>query len=305
MTIQQAKEWGAAEIFGAISVDSSRLDAECLLQWATGLSKTQVLFSRGKELTQAQEATFRAGVEKRKTGLPIAYITGKKEFFGRDFFVTPSVLIPKPDTELLVEKVLEELSKRTNAKHILTICDMCTGSGCVGLSVFAEIIEQKMFPREMIPSVTLVDISGDALAVAKKNAAELIESEYLERVRFVQSNLFEAVPLKFDVILSNPPYIPHREAVALLSDGRAEPMLALDGDVDLFGNATAEDDGLGIMRNFVPQAFAHLSPHGVCIAESGEYNADDTAELFRAAGFRDVCIFTDLAGQKRDTIGRK
>ena len=302
MTIQEAKDYGTQNL---TSSPSARLDSECLLQFATGLSKTQVLFSRDKELTQAQQTLFLTCIEKRKTGLPIAYITGQKEFFGRDFFVTPSVLIPKPDTELLVEKALEELSLRTDSKHILTICDMCTGSGCVGLSVLAEIIEQKMFPREMLPAVTLVDISKDALDVAKKNVAAIIPKEYSERVRFVQSNLFEAVALKFDIILSNPPYIPHDEAAELLTDGRAEPMLALDGDVDLFGNATAENDGLGIIKNLVPQAYAHLSPKGTLIVESGEYNADETAKIFRENGFRNVQIFCDLSGQKRDTIGYK
>ncbi len=302
MTIQQAKDFGAKNL---TSSPSARLDSECLLQFVSGKTKTELLFQKDSELPDTQLSQFVSLIEKRKTGLPIAYITGKKEFFARDFFVTPDVLIPKPDTELLVEKALEELSSLRGTNRILNVCDMCTGSGCIGLSLLAECIEQKIFPREMLPSFTLVDISEKALEVAKKNADALIESEYRERVRFVRSNLFSALPLKFDIILSNPPYIPHAEALSLLDDGRAEPILALDGDVDLFGNATDENDGLGIMRSLVPQAFSHLAPHGTLIVESGEYNADETAALFCENGFHDVEIFLDLSGQKRDTIGRK
>lgn len=305
MTIKEAKDWGAAEIFAAIASETARLDAEVLLQNATGMTKTQLLFRRDTVLEAAQEAAFRAGVAQRKTGLPIAYITGRKEFFARDFLVTRDVLIPKSDTELLVEKSFAILREKSHSAHILSVCDMCAGSGCVGLSILAECIDARLFPRALLPAVTLADISDNALAVAKKNAERIIPAEYRERVRFVRSNLFEATALKFDLIAANPPYIPHGEAVALLADGRAEPLLALDGDVDIAGNATHADDGLGVMRNLVPQAFAHLAPGGVLIAESGEYNADDTARLFSAAGFRDVEIFCDLSGQKRCTQGRK
>ena len=305
MTVQDARKTGSESL--QKTSPSPALDSDVLLSAVTGFDKTDLIFKREAELTAEQEETFLSYIAARKTGLPVAYITGHKEFYGYDFFVTPDVLIPKPDTELLVEKAIEVIKEKTEGcknSRILTVCDMCTGSGCVGISVLLEC--EKFLPKEKLPLVLLADISVPALEIARQNSACLLNAKGLqERVRFVHTNLFLSVQGTFDLIVTNPPYIPSKEARELLQDGRAEPLLALDGDVSITGDPTKENDGLGIMRNLVPQAVEHLSPGGVLIAEAGEYNAETAEYIFRDSGLKETAIFKDLNGDLRDVFGRK
>ena len=312
MTIQEAK------LYGKINLPDSptpELDTAVFLQHITGFDKTHLLLNRDFELSGEQESDFLAAIEKRKTGLPVAYITGHKEFFALDFLVTPDVLIPKPDTELLVELALDALEDkfRANPASIPTVCDMCTGSGCVGISINAEL---KMQNAEL--KMTFVDISEKALEVAKRNAQRLLGTgepsdqcpvpHYelsIMNCAFVQSNLFENIPHTFDLIVTNPPYVPHSESLELLKDGRSEPLLALDGDVTENGEYARTEDGLSLIRRLLPQCYEHLNRNGVLIMETGEYNAQETAELFRLAGFRNVRIEYDMNEMMRDVVGVK
>ena len=279
------------------SSPSPELDVDCILQYVLACDRTHILFHRDDEVTDEQKNQFFSCIQARRTGLPVAYITGTKEFFGYDFLVTPDVLIPKPDTELLVEKALEVINEKTSGKsRMLTVCDMCTGSGCVGLSILKACADRNII-------LVMADISDRALDIARQNASRLLDSRTNQKVKFVRTNLFQMVNGTFDLIVSNPPYIPGTEARELLQDGRSEPLLALDGDIDLTGNPTGENDGLGIMRNLVPQAYAHLAPRGVLIVEAGEYNAEITEYIFRSSGLTDTNIYKDLSGQLRDVIG--
>ena len=122
---------------------------------------------------------------------------------------------------------------------------------------------------------------------------------------FVQSNLFENIPHSFDLIVTNPPYVPHAESLELLKDGRSEPLLALDGDVTENGEYAHTEDGLSLIRRLVPQCYEHLNRNGVLIMETGEYNAEETAELFKSAGFRTVRIEYDMNEMMRDVVGVK
>ena len=306
MTIQQAKVYGKQNL---LSSPTSALDTEVLLQFITGLDKTHLLLERDSVLSEEQESRFFAAIEKRKTGFPVAYITGHKEFFGLDFLVTPAVLIPKPDTELLVELALDAIEDKFRAgfdrlnhrEKILTVCDMCTGSGCVGLSILKKVTTDYTDLHRL--RLTLVDISEKALEVAKKNASRLLSN--MDVAHFVQSNLFENIPQSFDLIVTNPPYVPHAESLELLKDGRSEPLLALDGDVTENGEYAHTEDGLSLIRRLVPQCYEHLNRNGVLIMETGEYNAEETAELFKAAGFRSVRIEYDMNEMMRDVVGVK
>ncbi len=304
MTIREIRANGIQAL--SASSPSPELDADCLLQYVLACDKTHLLFHRDDGVSDEQAAQFSSYIQARKTGLPIAYLTGSKEFFGYDFFVTPDVLIPKPDTELLVEKALDAIKEKTNRKErILTICDMCTGSGCVGLSILKACSDMNIVRNEFIPAVTMADISEKALNIARQNADRLLTAAQRSKVKFVRTNLFQMVSGTFDIIVSNPPYIPGWEARELLQDGRSEPLLALDGDIDFMGNPTGEDDGLGIMRNLVPQAAEHLAPKGMLIVEAGEYNAEMTEYIFRKNGLADTHIYKDLSGQLRDILGVK
>lgn len=286
---------------------SPQLDVNCILCHILSCDKTFLLLHHKDSVSDLfsleQTAWFSEAIEKRKTGLPVAYITGAKEFYGNTFHVTPDVLIPKPDTEILVEEavhsVLSTYEKNTSKK--LSICDMCTGSGCIGISVYLA-LKDSGFP---LPHFTLADISEKALNVAAYNFDCLI-GKPASGWKFVQGNLFENITDTFDLILTNPPYIPASMVDSLLTDGRSEPRLALDGDIDPDnGKATGIDDGLGIIKKLLPQMFQKLNKGGLFLMETGEYNAEETARLAASCGFTNVTILKDLEGQLRVVKGYK
>ena len=193
-----------------------------ILEHCLKQNKTWILVHSEEELSAEQFSWLTEAVAKRKTGLPVAYITGHKEFYGYDFNVSPSVLIPKPDTEILVEKAIDEIIAKIEFRPeiILSICDMCAGSGCIGISVLKNLIEEYKIPSEKLPKFTFADISEDALNIAKQNAKKLLPPQEFEELRFIQTNLFSEVPFTFDLILTNPPYIPAKMVAELLKDGR-------------------------------------------------------------------------------------
>lgn len=306
VTIKEFKD-SAIKALEAAS-PSPQLDVQVLLEAALNFNKTQQLLYINNQIPAEKLKWLNTAIEKRKTGLPIAYITQNKEFYGYSFYVNPSVLIPKPDTEILVERALEIIIEKMDARpnSLLTICDMCTGSGCIALAVLKTLIDLYNIPSSKLPKFTLVDISPQALEVARKNTKLLLPDEILqERVRFIRSNLFEQVPGSFDIILTNPPYIPHSMVDKLLQDGRSEPRLALDGDVTITGekpytiDGDLADDGLEIIKNLIPQAKAHLSPLGTILMETGEYNALEAEQIGKSYGFK-TSIHKDLEGQLRD-----
>lgn len=307
MTIQEFKT-SSIDLLKNTS-PSPQLDLEVLLMHLLNLTRTELLLHRNQTLTEDNLEWLNNALKKRQRGLPVAYITGHKEFYGYDFIVTPSVLIPKPDTEILVERAIELVIEKmeNNPNKILTICDMCTGSGCIALAVMKTLIDVYKIPYGNLPSFTLVDISQDALNIAIENARVLLP-DYLDKLHFVRSNLFDQFSLSggwsFDLILTNPPYIPHSMVSELLKDGRSEPRLALDGDVTLTGDAAytidgdLADDGLEIIKNLIPQAKNHLSPLGIILMETGEYNAKATASIAENHGFQ-TKIHKDLEDQLR------
>lgn len=309
MTLQELK----SKIIEKLSKTSPspKLDAEVLLSHCLGFSKTELLLKRDYEVPADKEAWLRDATNRRATGLPVAYITGHKEFYGYDFIVSPAVLIPKPDTEILVERAVDIILSMMDARgeNLLTVCDMCTGSGCIAIAVAKTLLEDERVPADQLPKFTLADISEPALDIARRNAAALLSNHdnlVMSRFNFVRTNLFDAISeaIKYDVILSNPPYIPHTMVDELLRDGRSEPRLALDGDITLTGDRACaddgqtKDDGLEIIRNLIPQAQAHLAPRGTVLMETGEYNAEAAASLAAATGFNTE-IHRDLEGQLR------
>ncbi len=281
------------------------LDVQVLLQHAMHYDKTQLLLFSDNHIPDEQLEWLYNAIEKRNTGFPVAYITGHKEFYGFDFFVTPEVLIPKPDTEILVDRalqiILEKMEDSSNAEP-LKICDMCTGSGCIGLSVMKTLYAVDKIPVENLPQITMVDISSHALEIAKKNAARLLpEQEIIKKLNFVQSNLFQNIEDKFDLILTNPPYVPSSMVDELLSDGRNEPRLALDGDmiIESLEGDTFNTDGTSIIKQLILQACDHLTFDATILMETGEYNAIKTAEFAQIQGFS-TQIHTDLEGAYRN-----
>ena len=302
MTFQQFKIQSIKELSGS---PSPSLDVEVLMQWILKKDKSYILFHRDEKLSEEQESQLKKSISLRKTGLPIAYITGHKEFYGIDFMVSPDVLIPKPDTEILVENSIEIIRcLQDKSDHTLNILDMCTGSGCVAISII-KTLKDLHSPGESNPKFTLADISNKALDIARKNARRILDPETLSKLTFVSTNLFKNLKDKsFDLIVSNPPYVPCDQTTELLKDGRNEPRLALDGDIDIEGNPSGTKDGLEIIRNLVSQAKSHLTENGMLILETGEYNAMETACLMKKIGFRDVKTYVDLEGDLRNVSGK-
>ena len=320
MTIKIARDEAIKKL---IQSPTAQLDADVLLSHTIKCSKSFLLAHRNDDLTDAQYGAFMSAIEKRKTGLAVAYITGHKEFYKLDFIVTQDVLVPKPDTETLVEKAVESIKEIVRNKtsndaeavrtaealkknierctdHTLRIADICTGSGCVGIAAARELNECGIFC-----DLTLTDISPRALEITKQNAGRLLTKDQFKRTAFVSGDLLATISpcILFDAILANPPYVPSDEVTELLKDGRGEPRIALDGDADGALGVRQSSDGLAITRRLAAQAYEHLAQGGMFFLESGEYNAQGAARLMKKAGFIRVETHSDLSGRPRVTTG--
>jgi len=253
------------------------LENRILLCHATGLSRVQLITQGDRPLTPEEARRLDALVARRLGGEPIAYVVGKREFFGLDFQVGPAVLIPRPDTELIVELALERLPQGP-----ARLLDMGTGSGAIAVAVAHTRPDA---------DVTALDVSPDALAVAQANAAA-----NGARVRFLHSSWFDALAgaATFDVIASNPPYIAAGDAHLAQGDLRFEPVGAL----------TDHADGLSALRIIVQGSPRHLAPGGWLLLEHGYDQAAAVRALLAEGGFTDVQSWRDLGGIERVSGGR-
>jgi release factor glutamine methyltransferase len=237
------------------------------------------LMAHADDVIGAQQAkSFEALARRRRDGEPVAYLLGRREFYGLDLEVTPDVLIPRPETELLVDLALARLPDDREARAL----DLGTGSGAVALAIAGS---------RRSAQVIGTDISSAALALAQRNAARLS----IGNVSFVASDWFASLAgQRFDLIVANPPYVASGDPHLSEGDLRHEPVLAL----------TAGGDGLSALRVIVASTPAHLAPGGWLLVEHGYDQADAVGELFRSAGFADVRAARDLAGILRVSFGR-
>jgi release factor glutamine methyltransferase len=257
-------------------VDAPRLTAELLLAHALGCDRVRLYLDFDKPLGDPELARYRELVKRRADGEPTAYLVGGREFYGRRFAVDGRVLVPRPETELLVEVALAALPEGGAA------LDLGTGSGAVAISLALGRPGAR---------VTAVDLSPEALEVARANAATLAAP-----VEFLSGDLFAPLPpgARFDVIASNPPYVPGGELAGLQREVRREPRLALDGG----------PDGLEVLRRIVEAAPRWLTPGGVLLLEMHESHLESLPALCRAAGFAEAEARRDLAGLPRLTVAR-
>ncbi|UTC63128.1 peptide chain release factor N(5)-glutamine methyltransferase [Treponema sp. OMZ 787] len=250
-------------------------------------------------------------VKRRSAGLPIAYLIGKKDFFARSFYVNEDVLIPKPDTETLVELALNFAKERFEKNESLFVLDICTGSGCIGISLAAELYESILNKPQRAQRVqsthevqnyfdenfflVLADISEGALEVCKKNMASLLPAALYKKALAVKADLRLSFPpvsgskRSCDLITANPPYVPSKLTESLLEDGRSEPRLALDGG----------EDGLALIPPLAQNSYSFLNVNGKLFVEVGEYHASQAVEIFKSTGFSQIKIHKDLAGSDR------
>lgn len=281
MTLFSLWTEGSRALLAAGAPDAEQ-DARRLLLEAFGLELSRFLMNRMQPVAETEETRFcvqryREMIEKRRRRIPLQQILGHQEFMGLDFLVNRHVLIPRQDTETLVELVLEE-QKRTDVR----VLDLCTGSGCIALSLAV---------LGRYEQVTAADLSEQALAVAKKNGERLAPG-----VRFLLGDLFEAVlpGERFHIITANPPYIPTRVIAGLEPEVREyEPMQALDG----------REDGLYYYRKLAAQAPGWLEPGGAFYLEIGYDQGEIVAGLLQENGFEQVRVVKDLAGKDRVVRG--
>lgn len=277
-TIQQILQQDSAALKAALGYEpvEARIEVQCLLQAVLNVSRAYLLAHPERALADGELSAYRALLQRRLAGEPVAYILGEREFFGLNFKVTPATLIPRPETELLVEFALQCLPQGGS------LLDLGTGSGAIALTIAHTRPEIK---------ITAVDASADALKVARENARRL----GISNVNFIESDWFGAVPdERFDVIVSNPPYIAAHDPHLLQGDVRFEPLSAL----------ASGTEGLDDISRIVAGAAHHLVAGGWLLLEHGYDQAQRVHDILLRSGFVDVRSVQDLAGIERVTLGK-
>ena len=256
-------------------ITDAELDARLLLEFICHTDRNALYAHGDQEIEDEKMQDFLQLVEKRAVHIPLQHLTGEQNFMGLDFLVNEHVLIPRQDTEILVEEIMRDLHDG------IRILDMCTGSGCILLSLLH-------YSNDC--SGVGVDVSEDALAVARQNADRLAEKQAV----FIQSDLFEKVEGSFDLIVSNPPYIRSQEIAGLMPEVREhEPHLALDG----------KDDGLHFYREIIKGAMPHLKRGGQLFFEIGYDQGEAVQALLAANGYTEIAVVKDYAGLDRVVYG--
>ena len=274
MTYREAIDYGE-HILELANISEAKNDAWLLLAMACKIDHTYYYTHMYEDMTEEQIEEFESVIKKRAERVPLQYITGEQEFMGLSFKVNSSVLVPRQDTETLVETALKYV------KPGMKVLDMCTGSGCIIISILKNSTEVEGYGY---------DISKQALNVAKENA-KLNDV----RVQFERSDLFDSVDGKYDMIVSNPPYIKSGDIPKLMPEVSVfEPHEALDG----------MEDGLEFYRKIVSKSKDYLTENGILIFEIGCEQGRDVSEMMSFAGFKDVQVIKDLAGNDRVVFGK-
>lgn len=273
MTFREAYAWGEAQLQRE-GVEDANVDAWYLLEFVTGVSRAMYFMKMMDTIPCEQEEKYREYIEVRKKHIPLQHITGVQEFMGFEFAVNEHVLVPRQDTEVLVETVLEKLHPEAE------VLDMCVGSGCIIISLV-----------KLGKNVhgTGVDISQEALKIASKNCENLSAN-----VKLIHSDLFENVEGQYDIIVSNPPYIRTSVIEELKEEVKChDPFIALDG----------KEDGLYFYRRIVDEGRDYLKQGGKLCFEIGHDQGEDVKNLMESAGFQNVSVKKDLAGLDRVVSG--
>lgn len=279
MTLEEAYRLGSTALDEA-GISDAGTDAWILLEHVTGVSRTRYYVNPRQSLSEDEEKSYLSYIEKRKKRIPVQHLTGVQEFMGLEFLVNEHVLIPRQDTEVLVETVWKDLEPG------MRVLDMCTGSGCILISLMKRM--QTVSGEDGIHGVG-VDLSREALQVAEANA-----SKQNVGAVFVESDLFEQVEGTYDIIMSNPPYIRTSVINELQEEVKLhDPYTALDG----------KEDGLFFYREIIKRSKEYLKKGGRLYFEIGHDQGEDVKKLMEEAGFTQVTVKKDLAGLDRVVFG--
>ena len=278
MTYRECYEQGCRTLQAA-GIEEAALDARLLLEAVCGTDRNDLLVHGEQPVAPEAEEKYLNWIRQRAEHIPLQQLTGEQGFMGLTFSVNEHVLIPRQDTEILVEEVLKELHDG------MRVLDMCTGSGCILLSLLHYSNDCEGLG---------VDLSAEALEVAGRNVLKVLTPEKAEHAHFLQSDLFEKVEGKFEIIVSNPPYIASAEVEKLMPEVRDhEPRMALDGT----------EDGLYFYRRIIEEAGKHLVSSGMLFFEIGDDQGQAVSELMRTEGYCDVQVVQDYAGLDRVVFG--
>lgn len=276
-TARKVLDWAKKDLESR-GMQSPRLDAELLLVHALGIERVGLYMDLDRPLSQDERTRYRAALLRRQKHEPVAYILGEKEFYGLNMRVTPAVLIPRPETELLVDHTLLAIKEIESP----TVIDVCTGSGCVAIAV-------AHMRRDA--HVSGIDVSLDALEIARENGIK-----HGVQVQWREGDLLHGVEGIFDVVVSNPPYIESEMMEGLMPDVRLhEPALALDGG----------KDGLDLIQRLLPSSYLLLKSGGQLFFEIGEGQHKASCDLAIQAGFVDIKVNLDLSGKPRMISAKK
>ena len=278
MTYRECYEKGCLALQAA-GIEEAALDARLLLEAVCGTDRNDLLVHGEQPVAPEAEEKYLNWIRQRAEHIPLQQLTGEQGFMGLTFNVNEHVLIPRQDTEILVEEVLKELHDG------MRVLDMCTGSGCILLSLLHYSNDCEGLG---------VDLSAEALEVAGRNVLKVLTPEKAEHAHFLQSDLFEKVEGKFEIIVSNPPYIASAEVEKLMPEVRDhEPRMALDGT----------EDGLYFYRRIIEEAGKHLVSSGMLFFEIGYDQGQAVSELMRTEGYCEVQVVQDYAGLDRVVFG--
>lgn len=281
MKIKEALEEAKKELIKN-NIEDSLLICRELLSFTLKQNKQYLIINQNEEISIKQYNEFKENIKKIINGIPLQYITNKQEFMKLNFYVDKNVLIPQPDTEILVESVIE-LSKKIKAN--VRILDLCTGSGAIAISI-DYILKQNNIKSEVFAS----DISSKALEIAKRN-----NQENNTNVKFILSNLFTNIDNKFNIIVSNPPYIKTKEIEALSKQVQNEPILALNGGID----------GLDFYKKIVEEAYKYITESGYLCLEIGYDQKEDVIELInKNNNYKYEKCIKDLSNNNRCIIAQ-
>ena len=282
MTYRELYLWGSNEL-SAAGIDESNIDARLLLEWCCGTDRNTLLAHGERGISEKEHNQYADCIARRKQHVPLQHITGEQDFMGLTYMVNKDTLIPRQDTEVLVEEVMRHLHDG------MRILDMCTGSGCILLSLLR-------YSNDC--TGVGVDISGEALSVASQNTERILGAQAIEQARVTlrQGNLFDGLDPedKFDIIVSNPPYIKADVIKTLMPEVRDyEPHVALDG----------REDGLFFYRQIIAQASRFLMGGGMLFFEIGYDQGECVRRLMEEAGYINIEVIKDFAGFDRVVFG--